>query len=113
MSQTETSRLVTFETDIEEVLAIMAGSAEYDRRTIYRGQVGGRHAVVPVDDLVARDDSEATEDEDLQLQEMQLIGDTVDVGDHGGSTITIAKDGQQVEKMDQRGTYGLLWIPFE
>jgi hypothetical protein len=113
MSQTETSRLVTFETDHSELLAIMAGSAEYDRRTIYRGRVDGRHAVVPVDDLVASHEEGSDSDVDLDLSRMQLVGATVDVPEHGDADVSLAKDGRQVERMDQRGTYGLLWIPFE
>ncbi|WP_089813373.1 hypothetical protein [Halomicrobium zhouii] len=94
MGQVETSRLVTFETDKRELLAIMAGCGEYDRQTIYQGSVDGRYAVVPVDELIDSDTGDSLDgldDAELLLQEMQIVGDTVDIPDDDNTEITLSK----------------------
>lgn len=110
MSQTEHSRLVTFEADDDELLAVIAGRSETDSRTIYQGRTEGRYAIVPVDDLDAGR-AEDVEPDELRLDEMQIAGDVVPIREIGEADVELRVDGEQVVRMDRPGAYGLLWIP--
>lgn len=108
------NRLITFETDEEEQLVVLAGRDQMDSRTIYSGSTSGRYAIVPVQELA---DTEAPRredvDEDLDLDEMQLVGDTIVIPENGAAEVGLHSQGEQVKRMDRAGAYAMLWVPFE
>ncbi|MFC3478740.1 hypothetical protein [Halobacterium litoreum] len=110
------SRLVTFETSEREQLLIRAGFSEVENRVLYQGDVTGRYAVVPVDELVGdedRGDDVLGFDAEPQVEEMQIIGDAAHVGADGSEHVALYRGGEQVAEFDSKGAYGLLWIPYE
>ena len=112
MSQTERSRLVTFEASDDELLAVIAGNSEIDHRTIYQDRVEGRFAIVPVDEIMADEAQSAVVDPDeLQLDEMQIVDDVALVAETGERDVELQVDGERACRMDRAGAYGLLWVP--
>lgn len=112
MSHPETSRLRTFEVSDDELLVVHAGRSETDHRTIFSDRIDGRYAIVPVDDLVDVERERAVvEADELQLDEMQIVGDVEPVADTGGREVELRVDGEQAVRMDRAGVYGLWWVP--
>lgn len=113
MSQAkETNRLITFETDEDERLVVIAGRDEMDNRTIYSGSTAGRYAIVPVDELAG--DHEGDEPaEDLRIEDLRIIGETATVEKTGEQRARLSLDGFEVASRDAAGVYGLLWVPSE
>jgi hypothetical protein len=107
MSQTEPTRLTTFDATDDETLVVLAGQSEQDQRIIYQGRAQGRYAVVPADGLEA--DSFEKPDE-LELDDMRLV-ESVGVPEDGETTVSLTADGREQLSMSYAGVYGLLWIP--
>jgi hypothetical protein len=111
------SRLLTFETSEEEQLLVRAGVSEVENRVLYQGDVTGRYAVVPVDELVENEeDTEADVlgfDAEPLVEDMQIVGDSARVGADGEEHVALYKGGEQIAEFDAKGAYGLLWIPYE
>lgn len=107
------NRLITFEVDPDETLLIRAGRDEMDNRTIYQGLASGRYAVVPVDELQHQAQAENEGDIDLDVEGLQIAGNTVTVPEKGAMTVGLHAGNRQVVRMDRPGAYGLLWIPGE
>ena len=107
-----TNRLVTFETDEDERLVVIAGRDEMDNRTIYSGSTAGRYALVPVDDL-AGGETDETPSQDLRIEVLRIIGETASVEETGGQRARLSVGGHEVASRDAAGVYGLLWVPSE
>lgn len=110
------SRLLTFETSEREQLLVRAGVSEVENRVLYQGDVTGRYAIVPVDELVA--DQEAGDevlgfDTEPQIEEMQIVGETAHVAADGSEHVALYKGGEQIAEFDSKGAYGMLWVPYE
>lgn len=106
------NRLITFELDDDETLLVRAGRDELDNRTIYRGRVGGRFAIVPVEELTR---GRATRFRDterrLDLEHLGVVGEAVTTD--GKEWVGLHAAGEPVERMNRPGAYSLLWVPFE
>jgi len=111
------SRLLTFETSEEEQLLVRAGVSEMNNRVLYQGDVTGRYAVVPVDELVGGDDEPSDDvlgfDSEPVIEDMQIVGDAAHVGADGSEHVALYRGGEQIVEFDSKGAYGLLWIPYE
>lgn len=111
MSQSEDTRLRTFEVTDDELLVVHAGRSETDHRTIFSDRVDGRYAIVPVDEIVGERDRAVVEADELQLDEMQIVGDVEPVLETGERDVELCVDGERAVRMDRPGAYGLLWVP--
>ena len=109
MSQTA-NRLITFETDEDERLVVLAGQDEMDKRTIYSGSTSGRYAIVPISELEYDRPDYATE---LDVADLEVLGDTATIEPGDSSTMTLLQEDELVVRGGDPGVYGLLRIPFE
>lgn len=109
----ELNRLITFELDADETLLVRAGRDEVNNRTIYQGQAGGRFAIVPVDELEEQARSSDGSSVELNLDGLQVVGDTVTLPETGEQNVGLHTRGEQIVRMDRAGAYGLFWIPVE
>lgn len=107
------NRLITFELDADETLLVRAGRDEMDNRVIYSGRAGGRYAIVPVDELEQQARASEGVPVELDVEGLQLVGDTVTLPRTGEQNVGLHTRGEQIVRMDRAGAYGLLWIPVE
>lgn len=108
---------MTFDVSEREQLLIRAGVDEMENRTLFSGDVTGRYAVVPVDELVEANQPQNEEmigfDSDPLLEDMRIIGDSVRIPRDRAQHVALYKGGEQVVEFDSKGAYGLLWVPYE
>lgn len=105
------NRLITFELDADETLLVRAGRDEMDNRTIYRGDASGRYAIIPVDELGPTLDSNQDADIDVDLGQLQIVGDTIAIQDHTSTRAGLQVNGEPIVSRGSPGIYGLLYVP--
>lgn len=110
---TELDRLITFDTDADETLVIRAGRDEMDNRTIFKGHASGRYAVVPVNELAPLRSESYELVGEPQVEDLRIIGETTMLPESGLGTVSLVRDGEQISNFDNRGVYGLLWLPYK
>lgn len=105
-----TKELRSFEVGEDEELAIVAGSAFGEQRSIYADPEPGRYAIVPMDELEYDRPDYA---EELDIADLEVLGQTATIEPETTSTMTLIQDDELVVRGGDPGVYGLLRIPFE
>lgn len=110
MSRTERPSLTSWNLHDEETMHVIAEVDGENVRTIYEGREPGQWALVPVEALEYDRPDYA---EEMDIADLELLGDTATIEPEESSTMTLLLDDQLVVRGADPGVYGLLRIPFE